>query len=159
MWIKRFVHLHCEYAKLSSDSFRATALGTVATASITPDLELNAKSYMIYGYKDIPTESKFTYLFNTQISTRYVVSLWQFAHPNPRQHPVADLELFFSQPIDSYFWPNIYQIMVEEFRNFQFSTDLIMKPIKKAYLQFCRILHQEILSPVRFPDCTIIVSA
>ena len=70
---KEFNDLRFEFnysgTKLSSDSLRATALGTVATASITPDLELNAKSYMIYGYKDIPTESKFTPYFGVGLGT------------------------------------------------------------------------------------------
>ena len=47
-------------ATFASDSVTATVGGVGATAAITPDFETKVKSYMIYGYKDIPNESKFT---------------------------------------------------------------------------------------------------
>ena len=55
--------------KISSDSLTATAAGTGVTVSINPDLELDAKSFMIYGYKDIPNESKFTPYFGVGLGT------------------------------------------------------------------------------------------
>ena len=42
---------------LSSDSITATVGGNGVTATLTPDLELEAKSYMLYAYKDFPSES------------------------------------------------------------------------------------------------------
>ena len=54
---------------LSSDSVTATIGGIGATGSISPDLELEVKSYMIYGYKDIPNESKFTPFFGLGLGT------------------------------------------------------------------------------------------
>jgi len=45
---------------LSTDSVTATTGGNGVTASITPNLEADAKVYMVYGYKDFPNEGKFT---------------------------------------------------------------------------------------------------
>lgn len=45
---------------LSSDSITVTAGGNSASSDITPDYELGANTFMIYGYKDIPSNSKFT---------------------------------------------------------------------------------------------------
>ncbi len=45
---------------LSSDSMTVTTGGNSSSSDITPDYDLRANSYMIYGYKDITSESKFT---------------------------------------------------------------------------------------------------
>ena len=65
------MRLEFNYAgtKISTDSLTATVAGNGVTASIIPDLELDAKSYMIYGYKDIPNESKFTPYFGVGLGT------------------------------------------------------------------------------------------
>ena len=55
--------------KISTNSITATSGGTGVTASITPDLEVDAKSYMIYGFKDIPNETKFTPYFGVGLGT------------------------------------------------------------------------------------------
>jgi len=52
-----FNHLR---ATVKSNSFSVTNAGTGVTASITPNLKADYKSFMIYGYKDFPTETKFT---------------------------------------------------------------------------------------------------
>ena len=54
---------------LSTNSVSVTSGGTGVTASITPDLEVEAKSYMIYGFKDIPNETKFTPYFGVGLGT------------------------------------------------------------------------------------------
>ncbi len=45
---------------LSSKSVTATIGSTTATANFSPAVEANVKSYMLYGYKDITNETKFT---------------------------------------------------------------------------------------------------
>ena len=47
-------------ATIESDSFSVTSGGTGITASITPALESDISSYMVFGYKDFPSDSKFT---------------------------------------------------------------------------------------------------
>ena len=47
-------------ATIESDTFSVTSGGTGIVASITPALESEVSSYMIYGYKDFPSDSKFT---------------------------------------------------------------------------------------------------
>ena len=42
---------------VSSDSITVTVGGNGVTADLTPDREVEAKSYMLYGYKDFPSES------------------------------------------------------------------------------------------------------
>ena len=46
--------------KVSSDSLTVTAGGNGATLDLAPELETDVSSYMIYAYKDFPSESKFT---------------------------------------------------------------------------------------------------
>lgn len=45
---------------VSTNSITATTGGSGATASITPNLEADAKIYMLYGYKNFSNEGKFT---------------------------------------------------------------------------------------------------
>ena len=47
-------------ATIKSDTFSVTSGGTGITASITPALESDVSSYMVFGYKDFPSDSKFT---------------------------------------------------------------------------------------------------
>ena len=47
-------------ATIESDSFSVTSGGSGIVASITPALESDVSSYMVYGYKDFPSDSKFT---------------------------------------------------------------------------------------------------
>jgi len=47
-------------ATIEQDSFSVTSGGTGIVASITPALESDVSSYMVYGYKDFPSNSKFT---------------------------------------------------------------------------------------------------
>ena len=47
-------------AKIESDNFTVTTGGAGVVATITPALESDVSSYMIYGYKDFPSDSKFT---------------------------------------------------------------------------------------------------
>ena len=47
-------------ATIESDTFSVTSGGTGITASITPALESDVSSYMVFGYKDFPSDSKFT---------------------------------------------------------------------------------------------------
>ncbi len=47
-------------AQIKSDTFFAKTGGAGVTASFTPDLKFNVKNYMVYGYRDIRNESKFT---------------------------------------------------------------------------------------------------
>ena len=49
---------------VSSDSITVTAPGqNPVTANVNPDIEADIKSYMLFGYKDFPSDSKFsTYL-------------------------------------------------------------------------------------------------
>jgi len=55
---------------LSSDSFTATTGGNGVTANLSPDFEVEAKSYMIYGYKDIKSsDSKLTPYFGVGLGT------------------------------------------------------------------------------------------
>ena len=46
--------------KTSSDSLTITAGGNGATVDLSPELEMDVSSYMIYAYKDFPSDSKFT---------------------------------------------------------------------------------------------------
>ena len=55
---------------LSSNSFTVTTGGTGVTASLSPEFEVKAKSYMIYGYKDFKTsDSKTTPYFGVGLGT------------------------------------------------------------------------------------------
>tara|TARA_A100000164_G_C21831653_1_gene735630 strand:+ start:231 stop:893 length:663 start_codon:yes stop_codon:yes gene_type:complete len=45
---------------VSSDSITVTAGGNGATAAVVPDYEADISSYMIYAYKDFPSDTKFT---------------------------------------------------------------------------------------------------
>ena len=54
------VEFNYSQATVESDSFTAKTGGAGVTASITPALKSDVKSYMIYGYKDFPNETKFT---------------------------------------------------------------------------------------------------
>ena len=47
-------------ATIESDTFTVTSGGTGITSSITPALESDVSSYMIYGYKDFSSDSKIT---------------------------------------------------------------------------------------------------
>ena len=48
-------------ATLSSDTITVVPAGQPAvTAGITPDVEADVKSYMLFGYKDFPNDTKFT---------------------------------------------------------------------------------------------------
>ena len=47
-------------AQIKSNTFFAKTGGTGVTASFTPDLKFNVKNYMVYGYRDISNDSKFT---------------------------------------------------------------------------------------------------
>ena len=61
---KAFKDLRVEFnysqATFESDSFSVNSGGTRATGSANPALETDVNSYMIYGYKDFPNETKFT---------------------------------------------------------------------------------------------------
>ena len=61
---KKFDDYRVEFNYLSgeveADRISAEANGAALTASINPGLNDNVKSFMIYGYKDFPNESKFT---------------------------------------------------------------------------------------------------
>ena len=46
--------------KVDSDSITLTTGGNGVTATISPKLELDVKSYMLYGFKDFESNSKFT---------------------------------------------------------------------------------------------------
>ncbi len=54
------VEFNYSQATVESDSFSVTSGGTGVTASITPALESDVKTYMVYSYKDFPNETKFT---------------------------------------------------------------------------------------------------
>ena len=45
---------------METDEITVTSGGSCVTASITPDLEADVKSYMFYGYKDFENGSKLT---------------------------------------------------------------------------------------------------
>ena len=47
-------------ATVEADTFTVTSGGAGVVASVTPALESDVTSYMIYGLKDFPTDSKFT---------------------------------------------------------------------------------------------------
>ena len=47
-------------ATVEADTFTVTSGGAGVVASVTPALESNVTSYMIYGLKDFPNDSKFT---------------------------------------------------------------------------------------------------
>ena len=47
-------------ATISSDSVTVTAGGNGVTAALSPDLEADVSSYMIYAYKDFPGDTKLT---------------------------------------------------------------------------------------------------
>ena len=61
---KEFNDMRLEFnysaATVESDSFSVTSGGTGVTASVTPALESEVKSYMFYGYKDFDNGSKLT---------------------------------------------------------------------------------------------------
>ncbi len=61
---KKFNDFRIEFnyaqADVETDSITLTTGGNGVTASISPNLEVEVKSYMFYGYKDFPNESKFT---------------------------------------------------------------------------------------------------
>ena len=46
--------------QIKSNTLFAKTGGTGATASFTPDLKFNVINYMVYGYRNIRNESKFT---------------------------------------------------------------------------------------------------
>ena len=54
------IEFNYSQATVESDSFTVTSGGAGVTGSVTPSLESDVKSYMIYGYKDFPNETKFT---------------------------------------------------------------------------------------------------
>ena len=55
---------------LSSDSWTATQAGNGFTGTLSPDYEIEAKSYMIYGYKDINnSDSNLTPYFGIGLGT------------------------------------------------------------------------------------------
>ena len=45
---------------ISSDELTVTAGGNGATAALTPEYEADVTAYMIYAYKDFPSDTKFT---------------------------------------------------------------------------------------------------
>jgi len=54
------VEFNYSQATVDSDQFKVTTGGTEASASITPALKSDVKSYMIYGYRDFPNETIIT---------------------------------------------------------------------------------------------------
>ena len=54
------IEFNYSQATVESDSFTVTSGGAGVTGSVTPSLESDVKSYMIYGFKDLPTVTKFT---------------------------------------------------------------------------------------------------
>ena len=54
------VEFNLSKATVSTDSFTVTSGGSGVSGSITPALEYDVTSYMIYGLKDFPNNSKFT---------------------------------------------------------------------------------------------------
>ena len=55
---------------ISSDSFTASQGGTDFTGTLSPEYEIEAKSYMIYGYKDIKnSDSNLTPYFGIGVGT------------------------------------------------------------------------------------------
>ena len=54
------VELNYSKATVSTDSFTVSSGGSGVAGSITPALEYDVSSYMLYGYKDFPGDSKFT---------------------------------------------------------------------------------------------------
>ena len=61
---KEFNDMRLEFnyqaATVDTDSITVTSGGSGVTASISPDLESEVKTYMIYGYKDFKNETKLT---------------------------------------------------------------------------------------------------
>mgnify|MGYP001200701184 CR=1 FL=1 len=54
------VEFNLSKSTVSTDSFTVTSGGSGVTGSITPALEYDVTTYMIYGLKDFPNDSKFT---------------------------------------------------------------------------------------------------
>jgi len=54
------IEFNYSQATVESDAFSVTSGGSAVTASITPKLESDVTSYMIYGYKDFSNKTKFT---------------------------------------------------------------------------------------------------
>lgn len=54
------VEFNFSKATVSTDSFTVSSGGTGVTGSITPALEYDVTTYMIYGLKDFPNDSKLT---------------------------------------------------------------------------------------------------
>ncbi len=57
---------------VTSDSIQVTVGGNGSTATITPDYEIGVSSYMLYAYKDIPGDSKFTPYFGAGLGVSSV---------------------------------------------------------------------------------------
>jgi len=65
---------------VSSDSITVTPQGqNPVTANITPDSEADIKSYMLYGYKDFPSDTK----FSTYLGAGLGFSTFEIAAANP----------------------------------------------------------------------------
>ena len=54
------LEINLSKATVSTDTFTVTSGGAGVTGSITPALEYDVTSYMIYGFKDFSNDSKFT---------------------------------------------------------------------------------------------------
>ena len=57
------VELNYSAATVETDSISLTNGGNGVTATISPNLESDVKSYMVYGFKDFENETKFTPYF------------------------------------------------------------------------------------------------
>ena len=82
---------------VSSDSITVTAPGqNPVTANINPDIEKDIKSFMLFGYKDFPSDTK----FSTYIGAGLGFSTFEMAAANPNVGganvpiPAIDEELF-----------------------------------------------------------------
>ena len=65
---------------VSSDSITVTPQGqNPVTANITPDSEADIKSYMLYGYKDFPSDTK----FSSYLGAGLGFSTFEIAAANP----------------------------------------------------------------------------
>ena len=77
-----------EASTVSSDSTTVTVGGNGVTADIAPDLELETKSFMLYGIKDIPSDTKFTPYLGaglgfSSLSTDAAASVLREENPKP----------------------------------------------------------------------------
>ena len=82
---------------VSSDSITVTPPGqNPVTANINPDIEADIKSYMLFGYKDFPSDTK----FSTYLGAGFGFSTFEMAAANPIvgganvPTPAIDEELF-----------------------------------------------------------------